>query len=195
MLHLDSGDLHGLISKNTQRKVKIAELEIWKATVHLLKALEILHSCNILHRDLKSANVFLGDGDYKLGDLNVSKVKKGHMAYTQTGTPYYASPEVWNDKPYDHKSDIWSLGCIIYEMCSLKLPFLGNDMQELNKNIQKCKYNPIPDSYSREMKNLVELCLQKNPTLRPSARQLLDNLIMKPFVNRFCVIDSQPLRT
>jgi NIMA (never in mitosis gene a)-related kinase len=68
----------------------------------------------ILHRDLKSANVFMAsDGKVKLGDMNVSKFAK-NMAKTQTGTPYYASPEVWKDQPYDKKSDIWSLGCVFY---------------------------------------------------------------------------------
>jgi NIMA (never in mitosis gene a)-related kinase len=52
-----------------------------------------------------------------IGDLNVSKVARNNLVYTQTGTPYYASPEVWRDEPYDSKSDIWSLGCVIYEMC------------------------------------------------------------------------------
>jgi NIMA (never in mitosis gene a)-related kinase 1/4/5 len=64
---------------------------------------------------MQSANVFLSkDGTSKLGDMNVSKIAKNGLLYTQTGTPYYASPEVWKDKPYDSKSDIWSLGCVIY---------------------------------------------------------------------------------
>jgi len=72
-----------------------------------------------VHRDIKCANLFLTkDGVLKLGDLNVSKVAKG-MLSTQTGTPYYASPEVWQDKPYDLKSDIWSVGCVLFEMCAL----------------------------------------------------------------------------
>lgn len=79
-----------------------------------------LHDKKILHRDLKAANIFIGaEGIFKLGDLNVSKVLKKGLAYTQTGTPYYASPEVWQDQPYDMKSDIWSLGCVIYEMAAL----------------------------------------------------------------------------
>lgn len=92
--------------------------------IEITKALKILHDIQIFHRDLKSANVFLSrDGHAKLGDLNVSKVAKKGLLYTQTGTPYYASPEVWRDQPYDSKSDIWSLGCVIYEMTTLKPPF------------------------------------------------------------------------
>ncbi len=64
----------------------------------------------------------------KLGDLNVSKIAKNGLLYTQTGTPYYASPEVWKDEPYDAKSDIWSLGCVIYEMTTLEPPFKAEDM-------------------------------------------------------------------
>ena len=83
---------------------------------------------------MKSANIFLyKDGAAKLGDLNVSKVAKKGLLYTQTGTPYYASPEVWRDQPYDNKSDIWSLGCVLYEMCGLKPPFRANDMNGLYK--------------------------------------------------------------
>ena len=85
----------------------------------------------ILHRDIKSANIFLfKDMRVKLGDLNVSKIikQKDQLTHTQTGTPYYASPEVWKDKPYDNKSDIWSLGCVLYEMITLLPPFRANSM-------------------------------------------------------------------
>ena len=89
-----------------------------------------MHDLNIMHRDLKSANVFLNkDLTVKLGDMNVSKVANQRgLNYTQTGTPYYASPEVWKDEPYDVKSDIWSLGCVLYEMTMLKPPFQSADM-------------------------------------------------------------------
>jgi NIMA (never in mitosis gene a)-related kinase len=78
-----------------------------------------------MHRDLKSANVFLNhDYTIKLGDMNVSKVaNRQGLNYTQTGTPYYASPEVWRDEAYGFKSDIWSLGCVIYELITLQPPF------------------------------------------------------------------------
>lgn len=92
---------------------------------------------NILHRDLKGANVFLGEEGktIKLGDLNVSKVQKTNFVHTQTGTPYYLSPEVWKGEPYNNKCDVWSLGCVVYEMAALAPPFQANSMEELYKKV------------------------------------------------------------
>ena len=89
---------------------------------------------------MKSANIFLyKDYNAKLGDLNVSKVAKKGLLYTQTGTPYYASPEVWKDQPYDSKSDIWSLGCVLYEMITLRPPFRAENMEGLCNRVIKGK--------------------------------------------------------
>ncbi len=79
----------------------------------------------------------------KLGDLNVSKVAKKGLLQTQTGTPYYASPEVWKDKPYDYKSDIWSLGCVLYEMVTLLPPFRASTMAGLAERVTKGTYEKI----------------------------------------------------
>ena len=88
--------------------------------------------------------------------MNVSKVtNKQGLNYTQTGTPYYASPEVWNDEPYDNKSDVWSLGCVIYEMTTLKPPFQAEDMQGLYKKILKGNYPKIPDHFSSDLNELL----------------------------------------
>jgi NIMA (never in mitosis gene a)-related kinase len=95
----------------------------------MVKGIKKLHELKIYHRDLKCANMFLTkEGLLKIGDLNVSKVAKAGIANTQTGTPYYASPEVWKDKPYDSSSDIWSLGCVVYEMITGYPPFRAADM-------------------------------------------------------------------
>jgi NIMA (never in mitosis gene a)-related kinase len=103
----------------------------------------------IFHRDIKSANIFLNkNGTAVLGDLNVSKVAKQGLLYTQTGTPYYASPEVWKDLPYDSKSDIWSLGCVFYEMLSLHPPFRAKDMQGLFKKVTIGTFEDPPKLYS-----------------------------------------------
>ena len=102
----------------------------------MVRGLKALHDLQICHRDIKCANVFLtAEGVVKLGDLNVSKVAKGGMLRTQTGTPYYACPEVWKDMPYDNKSDIWSLGCVLYEMCTKQPPFRAENMKDI---IAKC---------------------------------------------------------
>jgi NIMA (never in mitosis gene a)-related kinase len=107
----DDGDLFQKICHHQKKGTYIAEKEIWSIFIQVLLGLKALHELKIMHRDLKSANVFLyKDSKAKLGDLNVSKVAKAGLSYTQTGTPYYASPEVWQDNPYDNKSDIWSLG-------------------------------------------------------------------------------------
>ena len=104
---------------------------------------------NIFHRDLKSANIFLcQNGVAKLGDMNVSKLAKKGLLSTQTGTPYYASPEIWKDQPYDQKSDIWSLGCVLYEMCCLKPPFRAEDMDGLYKKVIKGIYPKLPSHFS-----------------------------------------------
>lgn len=124
--------------------------------------------------------MFLGkDGTAKLGDMNVSKIAKNGLLYTQTGTPYYASPEVWKDKPYDSKSDIWSLGCVMYEMAALKPPFRAEDMDGLFKKVIKGSYPKISDSFSKSLSNVIKSMLQVNPSNRPSAAQLLKSIGQK----------------
>lgn len=139
-----------------------------------MKGLKVLHDLKILHRDMKSANVFLyKDGSTKLGDLNVSKVAKNNMLHTQTGTPYYASPEVWRDQPYDIKSDIWSLGCVVYEMCALVPPFRADDMDGLFKKVMKGIYPNIPSHFSMDLRNLIQILLQPMPSQRPDCSEIL----------------------
>lgn len=117
-----------------------------------MTGLKTLHDLKICHRDIKSANAFLNSkGEVKLGDFNVSKVAKRGMLHTQTGTPYYASPEVWKDRPYDSKSDIWSVGCVIYEMAALRPPFKAADMKGLYKKIISLDYPPLPNRYSLDL--------------------------------------------
>ncbi len=136
----DDGDLDSKIQAHIKNKTNFPENEIWSYLIQMTSGLKALHDNKIMHRDLKCANIFLmKDGMLKLGDLNVSKVVKMQLAYTQTGTPYYASPEVWSDKPYDYKSDLWSVGAVIYELCALKPPFKGTTLQDLYRNIMRGK--------------------------------------------------------
>ena len=156
MEYADKGDLFQEITERKKTKNYFNEEEIWKVFIQLLKGLKSLHDLNILHRDIKSANVFLFDGGIcKLGDLNVSKIAKKGVGYTQTGTPYYASPEVWDEKRYDSKSDVWSLGCVIYEMITFRPPFQAKSMDELYKRIMRGIYPKIPSRYSEDLSDII----------------------------------------
>jgi len=142
----------------------------------MVRGLKALHTLRILHRDIKTANIFLSDErqTVKLGDMNVSKVAKKGMLSTQTGTPYYASPEVWRDLPYDHKSDIWSLGCVLYEIIALKPPFRAETMEGLFKKVLAGKYPRIPSVFSSDLARVVKSLLQVQPHLRPSCDKILE---------------------
>lgn len=112
------GDLAQKVERYKRRRTYIDEDVLWRYLIQCLKALEHLHEKGICHRDLKVANTFLAeDGSIKIGDMNVSKrlSKKGQLQ-TQIGTPYYMSPEIWNNRPYDWSSDMWALGCMFYEV-------------------------------------------------------------------------------
>ena len=185
MEYADNGDLYNLIKKYKKNHKYLEESEIWKIFIQLIKGLKSLHDLNILHRDLKSANVFLfNNGLAKLGDLNVAKVAKKGLTYTQTGTPYYASPEVWKDLPYDFKSDIWSLGCVLYEMITLNVPFKC-DMRMLYKKVIKGEFKKIPCRYSKDLDNIVHLLIQVNQDKRPTCQELLNNKIIKEKIDFF----------
>lgn len=97
-----------------------------------------------------------------------------NLCKTQTGTPYYASPEVWKDLPYDKKSDIWSLGCVIYEAIALKPPFRANDMGGLYKKVTRGFYPRIPPEYSEELSIILKAMLQVTPHLRSTCDRILE---------------------
>lgn len=147
----------------------------------MLSALRTLHNCNVIHRDLKSANIFLDEDrkQVKLGDMNVSKILKKDFARTQTGTPYYASPEVWRDEEYNARADIWSLGCVIFELCNLKQPFQASGLDRLFKKVQAKNIEKFDPFYSAELQEMVHRCLTLDYKTRPSARELLQRPIFR----------------
>ena len=180
MEYADDGDLSSKIKNNLKKKLQFDENTIWSILIQILEGLNYLHKSRIIHRDLKSANIFLTKkGIIKIGDLNVSIIAKKNLAVTQTGTPYYAAPEVWENESYDNKCDIWSVGCILYEMACLRVPFRGTSIHQLYLNIIKGKYEEISDRYSNDLKNIIRLILCLDPLKRPSADDLLKNDIIK----------------
>ena len=180
------GDLNKLLANNKNLKIYFSETELLNLYLQITSGLKAIHGKQIIHRDLKSANIFItqkNDLILKIGDFNVSKkIDYMNLKNTQTGTPYYASPEIWENKPYDFKSDIWSLGCLFYEIASFSTPFKGLNMKELFECIEKGIFAPLPKQYSNSITKLIKMCLRHDANLRPNiieVKYFIENLKME----------------
>ncbi|XP_062605874.1 serine/threonine-protein kinase Nek11-like isoform X2 [Saccostrea cucullata] len=142
--------------------------------VQLLLAVHYMHQRRVLHRDLKTRNIFLRQNMIKIGDFGISRILMGttDLASTFTGTPYYMSPEVLKHEGYNSKSDIWSIGCILYEMCTLEHAFDGKSLMAVMYKIVEGEVPKLPDKFA-ELNNVLKLMLSKDPDKRPSATDLL----------------------
>ena len=180
------GDLNKILAHNKNLKIYFSETELLNLYLQITSGLKAIHGKQIIHRDLKSANIFItqkNDLILKIGDFNVSKkIDYMNLKNTQTGTPYYASPEIWENKPYDFKSDIWSLGCLFYEIASFSTPFKGLNMKELFECIEKGIFAPLPKQYSNSITKLIKMCLRHDANLRPNiieVKYFIENLKME----------------
>merc|ERR1719377_126969 len=157
MEYADGGDLFTRIQKAKKSMTKFPEQQILRWFTQALLALKFIHDKHILHRDLKSQNFFLMSNDkLKIGDFGIAKVLDNTAACAQTtiGTPYYLSPEICQEKPYTWPSDIWAMGCILYELCALKVPFDAANIPQLVQKICKGAVPPVPDRYSASLRRL-----------------------------------------
>lgn len=180
MEYAESGDLSELIKSYRNKKKRFTEEEIINFSEQVLMGLNHLHSENVFHRDLKSANIFLSKDNVKIGDFNVSiVVVKNQFAYTQTGTPFYAAPEIWRDEPYNYKVDIWAFGCILYEMCMLRPPFISENAENLNKKIQKAIIGEWDNYYNSNILSIIKECFNINYYKRPDSQDLLNTINSK----------------
>ena len=174
--YADDGDLNQKIEKLRQKKSPLTEKEIINYLIQICLALNHIHKKKIIHRDIKSGNIFLTKGGLvKLGDFGISKGFKNtwEKAKSKVGTPYYLSPEIINSKPYDSKSDIWALGVLLYEMMTFKMPFNANSLPALSLKILRGIYQCPSSYYSKDLINLVKQCLTIEPKRRPSAEMIL----------------------
>ncbi|XP_006154283.1 serine/threonine-protein kinase Nek3 isoform X2 [Tupaia chinensis] len=174
MEYCDGGDL---MQKIKQQKGKLfPEDMILNWFTQMCLGVNHIHKKRVLHRDIKSKNIFLTqNGKVKLGDFGSARLLSSPMAFacTYVGTPYYVPPEIWENLPYNNKSDIWSLGCILYELCALKHPFQANSWKNLILKICQGPISPLPSQYSYELQCLIKQMFKKSPAHRPSATTLL----------------------
>ncbi|XP_004706975.1 serine/threonine-protein kinase Nek8 [Echinops telfairi] len=144
--------------------------------VQILLALHHVHAHLILHRDLKTQNILLDRHRMvvKIGDFGISKILSSKSkAYTVVGTPCYISPELCEGKPYNQKSDIWALGCVLYELASLKRAFEAANLPALVLKIMSGTFAPISDRYSPELRQLVLSLLSLEPARRPPLSHIM----------------------
>lgn len=174
MEYCSGGDLLRRIQhqKNTQFCVD----NILKWFAQMCAGAMHIHDKQVLHRDLKSKNIFLTDkGTIKLGDFGSACILKSSEAYARTyvGTPYYVAPEIWDNRPYNNKSDVWSLGCVLYELCTLQHPFQAPSWKSLILKVCRGAYPPLPSHLPYELHYLVKHMFKTNPRDRPSLHTIL----------------------
>jgi len=177
----DGGDVHQLLQVQKQYSEPFEEKLLLHWFAQILLALKYVHDHNLLHRDLKPQNLFVTQrGMIKLGDFGVSRILESEccMAKTQTGTPFYFSPELWLDEPYNRKSDMFALGSIMYELCMHNPPFHYEDMNMVRDGILHHEPQPISSFYSSELRALIAKMMSKDPSERPDC----DAIMQLPFV-------------
>ena len=209
MEYANSGDVDALMK--SRASAPFSQEEVLNLFVQMCHAVRYLHERRILHRDLKCQNVFLSKGNdnhlvVKIGDFGISTVLRTSHALAKTvcGTPYYFSPELCLNKPYNNKSDVWSLGCILYELCTLKHAFEGTSMKALVQRILKGTYSPIPKQYSPSLMQLIDAMLQQRVERRFCIQQVLAHPLVEAHVRQMCGLpplveppcppDSKPMK-
>ncbi|GAX74762.1 hypothetical protein CEUSTIGMA_g2209.t1 [Chlamydomonas eustigma] len=168
-----AGDLKRLIKKTAEAGKTLDEATIWKSFLQITDALRYMHQHRIMHRDIKPANVLVGaNGALKIGDLGLGRQlsEQSMEAFSKVGTPYYVSPEVVRGAGYDWKSDVWSMGCLLYELACLRSPFEmeGANLYDVFQKISKGDYQPLPAGmFSAPLRSLVVRMLSVDPVKRP----------------------------
>ncbi|XP_019654083.1 serine/threonine-protein kinase Nek1 isoform X5 [Ailuropoda melanoleuca] len=186
MDYCEGGDLFKRI--NAQKGILFQEDQILDWFVQICLALKHVHDRKILHRDIKSQNIFLTkDGTIQLGDFGIARVLNStvELARTCIGTPYYLSPEICENKPYNNKSDIWALGCVLYEMCTLKHAFEAGNMKNLVLKIISGSFPPVSLHYSYDLRNLLSQLFKRNPRDRPSVNSILEKGFIAKRIEKF----------
>eukprot|EP00927_Polykrikos_kofoidii_P067269 TRINITY_DN6277_c0_g1_i1.p1 TRINITY_DN6277_c0_g1~~TRINITY_DN6277_c0_g1_i1.p1 ORF type:complete len:505 (+),score=75.58 TRINITY_DN6277_c0_g1_i1:128-1642(+) len=187
MDYCEGGDLADKLKKLRHSGKSLSQDQVLRWFTQAILALKYIHDMHILHRDLKSGNFFLSrSGNIKIGDFGIAKVLEctAACAQTQIGTPYYLSPEICMGRPYSWSSDIWSMGCILYEMCARRVPFDAQDLKSLIQKITKGSAPELPPEYSSSLRSLCKEIFEKDPAKRPPAAEILKRPVVQDMVRK-----------
>jgi NIMA (never in mitosis gene a)-related kinase len=183
MDYAEGGDLHQRIQHMRRGGKCFPEERVLRWFTEATLALKYLHDRHILHRDLKTSNLFLTAQDrLRVGDFGISKALESTVAFARTtiGTPYYLSPEICMERPYSFSSDIWALGCVLFELAALRVPFDAQSLQALVQKITRGTPPSIPSTYSADLSQLGRDLLHRDPSQRPGAPEILQ----RPFIQQ-----------
>ncbi|XP_058247904.1 serine/threonine-protein kinase Nek5 isoform X1 [Hemibagrus wyckioides] len=186
MEYCDGGDLMKKIT--LQRGQPFREEKIIDWFVQICLGLKHIHDRKVLHRDIKAQNIFLTQGGtkVKLGDFGIARMLNNttELARTCVGTPYYISPEICENRPYNNKTDMWSLGCVLYELCTLRHPFEGSSLRQLIVKICRGHYTPVSQRYSADLRLLLSQLFKVSPRDRPSVNSLLKRPLLHKHISK-----------
>ncbi|KAF4116517.1 serine/threonine-protein kinase PLK4-like isoform X2 [Onychostoma macrolepis] len=177
--HCEGGDLAQKIKNKKEENVTFPENEILDWIVKICMALKYLHDQQILHKNLQPESIFFTTfGTIRLGEFGVVHQRSTEEQTAENGPSSYVAPEILNDKPYEEKTEIWRLGCVIYELCMLKCAFPATLTIETVKKILTSSYEALPETFSEDLRQLVTDTLQTDPAYRPSVSEILT----RPFI-------------
>lgn len=179
MSYAEDGDLRHMVTNSSAIQRRLPEPVVVWWLRQMLSGLKHLHSQDVVHRDLKSSNVFLCEGRrcIRIGDFGISRVLESTaFASSCVGTPAYMSPELMRNERYDYHVDMWAMGCIGFELCTLKLPFEARSLLDLVYQVVEAEPDwSLWKGFSEDLRGIVKRLLSKDAHSRPTAGELTAN--------------------
>lgn len=198
MEFMNNGDLSGFIKAHEKFNKPVREEEVWNILLQSMTALEYIHSKNVIHRDIKPANLFMtNDKTIEIGDFGVAAkiagiqttVRGGGFSGTIVGTPMFMSPEILKEEDYDKKTDVYSMGISMFELCffqSPKKPAVNSNGDVVITDVKLTKNQGL---YSPQLLNILNKMIEEDKDKRPTS-SLLCQMIRAQYIQTFLKTSS-----